>query len=119
MPVEQQASIKAVGDILQIGGTSDMSFHPEHSHRLRCMIVTPEKAVLDHYADFVVLPMIDGELGVLPKHAALIGRLGKGELRITFDETVQKWEIVGGFAQIRANIVTVLTGKATAVTATQ
>ena len=91
-----------------------MSFHPEHSHRLRCVIVTPERAVVDERADFVVLPMIDGELGVLPSHSPLIGRLGTGELRITRNESVQKWRISGGFAQIRSNVVTVLTGKATA-----
>ena len=31
---------------------------------LQCVVVTPEKAVLDESADFVVVPMIDGELGV-------------------------------------------------------
>ena len=50
--------------------------------RLQCVIVTPEKAILDEPADMVILPMIDGELGVLPRRAALVGRLGKGELRI-------------------------------------
>jgi ATP synthase F1 epsilon subunit len=113
MPVEQQAQINASGGAFTVGGTTDMSFHPEHDHRLRCVIVTPEKAVLDVKADFVVLPMIDGELGVLPKHAPLIGRLGTGELRITKDEAVQKWQIKGGFAQIRSNVVMVLTGRAT------
>ena len=76
------------------------------------MIVTPEKAVLDEKADFIVLPMIDGELGVLPLHAPLIGRLGTGELRITKGNAVSKWKVTGGFAQVRSNVVTVLTGKA-------
>jgi F0F1-type ATP synthase epsilon subunit len=49
----------------------------------------------------------------LPSHAPLIGRLGAGELRITKDEAVQKWQVKGGFAQIRSNVVMVLTGKAT------
>jgi F-type H+-transporting ATPase subunit epsilon len=113
MSVEQQAQIKATGGALTVGGTTDMLFRPEHDHRLRCVIVTPERAILDKPADFVVLPMIDGELGVLPSHAPLIGRLGTGELRITVDNAIQKWQVSGGFAQIRANVVTVLTGKAT------
>ena len=46
------------------------------------MVVTPERALLDEPADFVALPMYDGELGVLPGRAPLIGRLGYGELRI-------------------------------------
>ena len=51
--------------------------------QLKVVIVTPERAVLDAQAEFIVLPMVDGELGVLPQHAPLIGRLGKGELRST------------------------------------
>ena len=39
--------------------------------KLQCVIVTPEKAILDEPADMVILPMIDGELGVLPRRAAL------------------------------------------------
>ena len=44
--------------------------------------MTPEKAVLDQIAEMVVLPMFDGELGVLPGTAPIIGRLGAGELRL-------------------------------------
>ncbi|MCE9532900.1 MAG: ATP synthase F1 subunit epsilon [Planctomycetes bacterium] len=80
---------------------------------LQVVIVTPEKAVLDEKADFIVLPMVDGELGVLPLHAPLIGRLGTGELRITVGTKVQKWNVSGGFAQVRSNVVTVLTSRAT------
>ena len=40
---------------------------PDHRDReLHCVVVTPEKAVLDEPADFVAVPMFDGELGVLP-----------------------------------------------------
>ena len=113
MSIEQEAQIKATGGALTVGGTSDMSFRAPQDHRLRCVIVTPERAVLDDPADFVVLPMIDGELGVLPQHAPLIGRLGSGELRITRAGVVQKWQVVGGFAQVRSNVITVLTSRAT------
>ena len=84
---------------------------------LQIVIVTPEKAVLDTKADFIVLPMVDGELGVLPQHSPLIGRIGKGELRITTGSTVTKWQISGGFAQIRKDVVTVLTERAAAALA--
>lgn len=76
---------------------------------LQCVIVTPEKAVLDTQADFIVLPMIDGELGVQPGRSALIGRLGKGELRLKTGNDTKKLTIEGGFAQVRNNVVTVLT----------
>ena len=82
------------------------------SKSLQCVVVTPERAVLDEPADFVVLPMFDGELGVLPGRAPLIGRLGYGELRVRNGNQTQHFYVDGGFAQVRANVVTVLTGKA-------
>jgi F-type H+-transporting ATPase subunit epsilon len=81
-------------------------------HRLQCVVVTPERALLDQPADFIVLPMYDGELGVLPGRAALVGRLGAGELRITSNNQTQRYYVDGGFAQIRSNVVTVLTDRA-------
>src|SRR5437588_12802170 len=79
---------------------------------LQCVVVTPEKALLDQPADFVALPMYDGELGVLPGRAPLIGRLGCGELRIRKGQETQRYFVDGGFAQVRANQVTVLTSRA-------
>jgi F-type H+-transporting ATPase subunit epsilon len=85
---------------------------PRTEKSVHCLVVTPERAVLDQTADFVVLPMYDGELGVLPGRAPLIGRLGYGELRTVVGRTVHRYYIDGGFAQVRGNAVTVLTSKA-------
>ena len=82
------------------------------TRQLQCTIVTPERAVLDEPGDFVALPMYDGELGVLPGRAPLIGRLGAGELRIRRGERERRFFVDGGFAQVRANVVTVLTPRA-------
>src|SRR6266571_1215926 len=79
---------------------------------VKCVIVTPERAVLDETVDFVALPMFDGELGVLPGRAPLIGRLGYGELRIRHGQTTRRYFVDGGFAQVRADVVTVLTPRA-------
>jgi F-type H+-transporting ATPase subunit epsilon len=79
---------------------------------LHCVVVTPERALLDEPADFIALPLYDGELGVLPGRAPLIGRLGYGELRIRRGGATQRFFIDGGFAQVRENTVTVLTGRA-------
>jgi len=79
---------------------------------LHCVVVTPERALLDEPADFVALPMYDGELGVLPGRAPLIGRLGCGELRIKRGGDTRRFFVDGGFAQVRTNTVTVLTGRA-------
>ncbi len=86
---------------------------PDHPQReLHCVVVTPEKAVLDEAADFVAVPMFDGELGVLPGRAPLIGRLGYGELRLRRGTGVRRFFVDGGFVQVRANTVTVLTSRA-------
>src|SRR5438552_8500325 len=79
---------------------------------LQCVVVTPERAVLDEPVDFVALPLYDGELGVLPGRAPLIGRLGYGELRIRRGDSTRRFFVDGGFAQVRSNIVTVLTRRA-------
>jgi F-type H+-transporting ATPase subunit epsilon len=79
---------------------------------LRCTVVTPERALLDQQADFVALPMYDGELGVLPGRTPLIGRLGCGELRIRKGAETLRFFVDGGFAQVRGNQVTVLTARA-------
>src|SRR5262249_61189620 len=79
---------------------------------LQCTVVTPEKVVLDQVVDFVALPMYDGELGVLPGRAPLIGRLGPGELRVRRGNETQRFYVDGGFAQGRANVVTGLTSRA-------
>src|SRR6516162_6749656 len=79
---------------------------------LRCVVVTPERTLLDAEVDFVALPMYDGELGVLPGRAALIGRLGPGELRTRHGAETHRFFVDGGFAQVHNNIVTVLTPRA-------
>jgi F-type H+-transporting ATPase subunit epsilon len=80
--------------------------------RLQCVVVTPEKTWLDELADSVVLPVYDGELGVLPGHTPLIARLGYGELRTKTGSTIQRYFVDGGFAQVRDDVVTVLTHRA-------
>jgi F-type H+-transporting ATPase subunit epsilon len=83
------------------------------THRaLRCVVVTPERAVLDEATDFVAVPMADGELGVEPGRLPLIGRLGYGELRIGHGPAAQHWYVDGGFVQVRADVVTLLTARA-------
>lgn len=80
--------------------------------KVRCTIVTPEKAVLDAVADMVILPMFDGELGVLPGRAPIIGRLGAGELRLKTGDAVARYFVEAGFVQVRGNVISVLTAKA-------
>lgn len=80
--------------------------------KIRCIVVTPEKALIDDHVDFVAIPMYDGELGVLPGRTPLIGKLGFGELRTEKDGATQRYFVDGGFVQVRNNVVTLLTSMA-------
>jgi F-type H+-transporting ATPase subunit epsilon len=84
---------------------------------VRCVVVTPERTLFDQLVESVVLPLYDGELGVLPGRSPLIGRLGYGELRTSQHGATKRYFIDGGFAQVRDNVVTVLTARATAAEA--
>ncbi|MBL9124791.1 MAG: ATP synthase F1 subunit epsilon [Planctomycetaceae bacterium] len=80
--------------------------------KLQSIVVTPEATVRDEPADFVVLPLYDGELGIAPGHTPLIGRLGFGEMRIVRDGVTTRIYLDGGFAQVADNVVSVMTSRA-------
>lgn len=78
---------------------------------LRCVVVTPECAVLDDTAESIVLPLFDGESGVLPGREPLMGKLRSGELRLSGAKTRSLF-VDGGFVQVVGDTVTVLTPRA-------
>jgi F-type H+-transporting ATPase subunit epsilon len=71
-------------------------------------IVTPERLAYSDSVDSVVLPGIEGELGVLPHHAPLVSMLGVGELRIRKGGVEESFAIAGGFLQVRPDKVVVM-----------
>src|SRR3954470_18592378 len=80
--------------------------------RIQCVVVTPERTLFDQTVDFVALPLYDGEIGILPGRSPLIARLGFGELRTKVDGAAHRYFVDGGFAQVRDDVVTVLTSRA-------
>jgi len=72
-------------------------------------VVTPERAVFDEPADFIALPLYDGELGVLPGRAPLVARLGYGLLRVQRAGSERFFYIDGGFVEVADSAVSVLT----------
>lgn len=91
-----------------------MEHDKPHSHtgKLQLVVVTPETTVLDEAAEFVALPLFDGEIGIAPLHSPMIGRLGYGEMRITHSGQVARYYVDGGFVQVVNDVVSVLTGRA-------
>lgn len=82
---------------------------------MKIVIVTPEKTLLDEPAASIVVPLFDGEMGILPGHARMIGRLGFGELRFSNSGAPQRYYVDGGFVQVAGDEVNVLTGRAVPV----
>ena len=71
-------------------------------------IVTPEAKVYSDTIDSVVIPTVEGEIGVLPGHIPLLAQIEHGELRVTKGATSQLLAVSGGFAQIDGDTVRVL-----------
>ena len=71
-------------------------------------IVTPEAKVYSDTIDSVVIPTVDGEIGVLPGHIPLLTQVDNGELRVTKGTETLFLAVSGGFAQIDGDKVRVL-----------
>jgi F-type H+-transporting ATPase subunit epsilon len=62
--------------------------------------------------DTVVIPTVDGEVGILPGHVPLVTQVGAGELRATKGAVTQLLVIGGGFAQVSGDKVSILADSA-------
>lgn len=83
------------------------------SKLLHCIVVTPEATALEQDAEFVALPLFDGEIGIAPSHSPMIGRLGYGEMRIrSAGGATATYYLDGGFVQVADNVISVLTSRA-------
>ncbi|MBI2813489.1 MAG: ATP synthase F1 subunit epsilon [Opitutae bacterium] len=71
-------------------------------------IVTPEAKVYSDTIDSVVVPTVEGEIGVLPGHIPLLTQVADGELRVTKGGATSWLAVGGGFAQIDGDRVRVL-----------
>lgn len=80
--------------------------------KLRLVIVTPERTLLDEPVSALRFPLYDGDIGILPGRLPLIGRLGCGELKITTSTGHRSYFIDGGFVQVLGSTVSLLTHRA-------
>ncbi|MEM9805540.1 MAG: ATP synthase F1 subunit epsilon [Cyanobacteria bacterium P01_D01_bin.56] len=75
---------------------------------LAVRVIAPDKTVWDAEAEEVVLPSTTGQLGILSGHAPLLTALDIGVLRVRSDKDWVAIALMGGFAEIENNEVTVL-----------
>ena len=75
---------------------------------LKLEILSPERRAYSDEVDMVVVPGVDGQLGILPHHTRLISALGTGELKIKKGGTEEHMLISGGFVEVRPDRVIVM-----------
>jgi len=75
---------------------------------LKIRVITPDKIVLNTSSDAIVLPSTSGQLGILTDHAPLITALEVGVLRFRSEDDWNPIILLGGFAEVEDNEVTIL-----------
>ena len=76
--------------------------------RMSLNMVTAESETYSGGVDYVVAPGAEGQLTILPQHAALMTSLATGEMRFGADGEEQSLLVTGGFMEVMDNHVTVL-----------
>jgi len=86
--------------------------------QLQVELVSVEEKIWTGDAEMVVARTTEGELGVLPGHAPLLGQLAEpGQVRIKLAGGEQlTYEVTGGFLSVTSSGVTVLAESASPVT---
>jgi F-type H+-transporting ATPase subunit epsilon len=81
--------------------------------RLFCDIVTSERQVFSDEIAFISVPGTEGDIGILPKRAAIISTLRPGEIRITRTEDAGslRFAVAGGYAENDGSKVVVLANR--------
>ena len=74
-------------------------------------LVSPEQIVFSGEVEHVVVPGTEGEFGVLAGHAPLVAMLKPGILKI-LGPNEQRVMVVGGFAEVNPDGLTVLADRA-------
>jgi F-type H+-transporting ATPase subunit epsilon len=75
---------------------------------LTVRIIAPDKTVWDDTAEEVILPSTTGQLGILSGHAPLLSALEIGVMRVRMNNAWTAIALMGGFAEVEDNEVTVL-----------
>jgi F-type H+-transporting ATPase subunit epsilon len=71
-------------------------------------IVTPEARVYSDVIETVVIPTVEGEIGILPGHIPLLTQVQAGELRVSKNGRTEYLAVGNGFAEIDGDKVSVL-----------
>ena len=79
------------------------------NNQINLQIITPTRLVLDEMVDSAVLKTTEGDMGVLYDHEPVVTLLSYGVLRYKQEGKVNKATVMGGFAEVTKDRVTILT----------
>jgi F-type H+-transporting ATPase subunit epsilon len=79
---------------------------------LRLEIVTPDSRAYSDDVDMVVIPGVEGEMGILPMHVPLMTQIHPGELVVTKGQQTLHLAVGEGFVEVTQERVNVLTDMA-------
>nr|YP_009315759.1 ATP synthase CF1 subunit epsilon [Trichogloeopsis pedicellata]SCW24417.1 ATP synthase CF1 subunit epsilon [Trichogloeopsis pedicellata] len=75
---------------------------------LNIRVIAPDKTVWDATAEEVILPSSTGQLGILTGHIPLLTALDIGVMRVRIDKEWIPIVLLGGFAEVENNTITIL-----------
>ncbi|MEW6718601.1 MAG: F0F1 ATP synthase subunit epsilon [Chloroflexota bacterium] len=75
---------------------------------IRCEIVSQDRVVFQEDVDIVILPGVQGEMGILPNHAPLLSALKFGILKVRYKGMERVFTVAGGVVDVQPDVVTVL-----------
>lgn len=75
---------------------------------LNIQVIAPDRTVWDAKAEEVILPSSTGQLGILTGHAPLLTALDIGVMRVRIDKEWMSIVLMGGFAEVENNELTIL-----------
>lgn len=85
------------------------------AEKLSCEVVTAERVMFRGEVNMVIAPGVEGDMGILPRHAPLLAALREGELILRGTGAVEEdvsMAIGGGFIEVLNNRVVILADSA-------
>ena len=78
------------------------------ARKFRLQVFTQERKVLDEQVTSIIVPGIDGYLGVWRITRLFVTILGEGKLTVRDEETEREMHVTGGFMEVANNTATIL-----------
>jgi F-type H+-transporting ATPase subunit epsilon len=83
--------------------------------KLKLQIITPDATVYDEEVDIVMLPTVEGQIGILPQHIRLMTAMVRGEMIVRKDGHADFLAVGEGLVEVTGDRVSILTDMAIAV----